>query len=78
MDSVRFHWIPLDSFGFQDSIGFRWIPYDSLGFHRVPLDSIGFRGILYTLKKEVLYGTPKKGSVDVEKLPNVSKESKKE
>jgi hypothetical protein len=29
-------------------------------------------------KKKVLYGTSKKGSVDVEKLPNVSKESKKE
>jgi hypothetical protein len=29
-------------------------------------------------KKMVLYGTSKNGSVDVEKLPNVSKESKKE
>jgi hypothetical protein len=33
---------------------------------------------MYTLKKKVLYETSKKGSVDVEKLPNVSKESKKE
>jgi hypothetical protein len=32
----------------------------------------------YTLKKKVLYGNSKKGSVDVEKLQNVSKESKKE
>jgi hypothetical protein len=31
-----------------------------------------------TLKKKVLYGTSKKGSVDVEKLPNLSKVLKKE
>jgi hypothetical protein len=35
-------------------------------------------GLRYTLKKKVLNETSKKGSVDVEKLPNVSKESKKE
>ncbi len=33
--------------------------------------------INYTLKKKVLYGTLKKGSVDVEKLPSLSKVSKK-
>ncbi len=32
----------------------------------------------YTLKIKVLYETSKKGSVDVEKLPNVSKVWKKE
>jgi hypothetical protein len=36
----------------------------------------GFK--LYTVKKEVFYRTPKKGSGDVEKHPNNSKVSKKE